>query len=68
MRPSGVWAHNLHVKKLLAKADKELAEVNRLLVQLRKRIANAAEDVQLAAKKAATRDGRPGKKAPRKRP
>jgi ParB-like chromosome segregation protein Spo0J len=40
------------MKKLLAKADKELAEVNRLLGKLRKRIARTVEDVRLATKKA----------------
>ena len=40
------------MKKLLAKADKELAEVNRLLGKLRKRIARTVESVRLATKKA----------------
>jgi hypothetical protein len=44
------------MKKLLAKADKELAEVNRLLGKLRKRIARTVENVRLATKKAEKAD------------
>lgn len=53
------------VKKLLATVDEDFAQIDRLLRDLRKRIAQAAEAVHVVAEKAAERARR---RARRKKP
>ena len=53
-----LWAHDSLMKKLLATADENFATIERLLRELRDRIARAAESVHVVAEKAATTRGR----------
>jgi len=51
--PSFVGAHNFRMKKLLATVDEDFAQIDRLVKELRHRIARASEAVYVAAEKAA---------------
>jgi hypothetical protein len=50
------------VRKLLATVDEDFEEIDRLVRQLRKRIAVAAETIRIAAEKTPKTDRRRGKR------
>ena len=61
------WAHDSLVKQLLATVNENFATIERLLRELRDRIARAAESVHVVAEKAASSSGR-RRKSNKKKP